>query len=336
MKQKRDDRVGFTLIELLVVIAIIAILVALLLPAVQQAREAARRSQCKNNLKQMGLALHNYHDTHRVFPFGMMNGINAFAVEDPSSAGFGGTNRISWFPMILPFIDQSPLYQEWVTLGLNASSMGTWWDNGRAGRSNTIVPAMLCPSDPGTAKRTVNGFAGNYQLCGGSRAWGPQATTLRQAVVDADNLSPKGMFFPRSRVSIRDITDGASNTLMVSEILIAPDTGTAGTSCTGVGNRDMRGLYWNAVHMGSLFIAERTPNSKAADVIGWGGVGTLTDPYPVTCNYSGNIMSARSMHTGGVHVTMADGGVRFISDNINTVTFQRLGTRAEGEVVDEF
>ena len=96
----------------------------------------------------------------------------------------------------------------------------------------------------------------------------------------------------------------------------------------------MRGLYWNAVHMGALFLAERTPNTKAPDVIGY--AGTKTDQTPVQCSYNGDILSARSMHVGGVQATMADGSVRFITDNINTETFQSLGTISGGEVAGEF
>ncbi|WP_437223087.1 DUF1559 domain-containing protein [Planctomicrobium sp. SH661] len=320
---------GFTLIELLVVIAIIAVLIALLLPAVQQAREAARRSQCKNNQKQLGLALHNYHDVHRVFPFGMMNSFNAYSTED---SVFRGTGRISWFPMVLPFIDQAPLYNTWVTYGQNGTAPNSWWDSNQG--ANSVVSTMLCPSDPGTGKRTYNGFAGNYQLCGGSAAWGNQPGTFNEAILDANGVKPRGMFYPRSSVSMSHVTDGTSNSLMAGEILVAPDSGTAGTGCESWPDPDMRGLYWNAIHMGSLFVALRTPNTKSPDIIGWKAYSTTTSP--ATCAMSGTAMFARSMHTGGVNATMGDGSVRFISDNINTGTYQAIGTISGGEIPGEF
>lgn len=327
MRQKRGDRLqGFTLIELLVVIAIIAILIALLLPAVQQAREAARRTQCRSNQKQLGLALHNYHDVHRVFPPGMFNAYNAWEAEDSQ---LRGSSRVSWFAMILPFIDQAPLYSKWVAEGLNSGSAYNW---GNTGGNKAYVGMMLCPSDPDTGKRPGDGFAGNYQLCGGSQMWGAQVTTFPAAVLDATGATPGGMFYPRSRTSLRDVTDGTSSTLMASEILIVADGGPRANSCNA--DLDFRGLYWNAIHMGVLFVALNTPNTQVEDVIGYAGISTKAAP--VRCDYNNNFLSARSMHTGGVNVTLGDGSVRFISNNINTGTYQSLGTISKGEVISEF
>jgi len=323
----RRGLTGFTLIELLVVVAIIGTLVSLLLPAVQQAREAARRTQCRNHQKQLGLSLLNYHDVHRVFPPGMFNSIDAWSPEDGSSA-FRGISRLGWFTMILPFIDQAPMYSDWVSGGLNSTTQ-VWWGTGKP---NTIVPMMLCPSDPNTGKKTINGFAGNYQVCGGSLPWGNRATAAATPPLDLNDQAPGGMFAPRSRIMIRDVTDGTSNTLLASEILISLDGNDNAPGCSN--KRDMRGLYWNAVHMGTFFQSYRSPNSDARDVIAWGGYSV--DRAPAMCADGGFVLSARSHHVGGVNSTLVDGSVRFISDNINTATFQSLGTRAGGEVVSGF
>ena len=220
MKQRR----GFTLIELLVVIAIIAVLIALLLPAVQQAREAARRSQCKNNFKQIGVALHNYHDTFRVYQPGLYNNINQWST-------LAASERIGWLSALLPYIDQAPLYNQWQT----AFAAGT---NGLAfaGRF-TVLPVLMCPSDPNAGKMSgwTNGFAGNLLLSGGARAWGVQNTAT-----DSAGGTPTGLFYTNSSVAIRDVTDGTSNTIMSSEINLVPDGGATLAGCAD-GN-DPRGL----------------------------------------------------------------------------------------------
>ncbi|WP_437185234.1 DUF1559 domain-containing protein [Planctomicrobium sp. SH668] len=322
----RSTKPGFTLIELLVVIAIIAVLIALLLPAVQQAREAARRSQCKNNLKQIGLALHNYHDVHRVFPFGMMNSISAWGPED---GALGSSGRISWFPMALPYLEQSALYNLWVTQSVASNTFSAWWQSGNA---NKVVQTTLCPSDPYAGKQTGDGFAGNYQLCAGSRPWGNQANAAFTPPLDDLGVTPRGMFYPRSRTAMNHLIDGTTNTLMASEIIIAPDGQDLQPGCSD--RRDMRGLYWNAIHMGSLFQAYRTPNSDAPDIVGW--ATTSLPNAKGACADSGGITTARSQHVGGVNASLADASVRFISNNIDTATYQSLGTCAGGEVVGEF
>ena len=318
MRNVNARRQGFTLIELLVVIAIISILVALLLPAVQQAREAARRSSCKNNLKQLGLALHNYHDTHQAFPIGMMNTISNWG-EDGS---LGASARGGWFSLILPFIEQGPLYDRWAAE--QSSGTANLFFTGR----NLAVPSMRCPSDPNGEKATTNGISGNYLLCGGGYAWG-----LQGEVLDENGNLPTGMFYTRSKVRMRDVTDGTSNTIMASEINIVGDS--EGTVPSGCGARDMRGLYWNFVHMGSLLVTVRPPNSSAGDVMSWGGRTTGFAPIS-SCSNDNGIVTPRSRHTGGAQVAMADGSIRFVSENIDTVLFQNLGTKGGGEVIGEF
>ncbi|MES2791286.1 MAG: DUF1559 domain-containing protein [Planctomycetota bacterium] len=301
---RRDRAQGFTLIELLVVIAIIAVLIALLLPAVQQAREAARRSQCKNNLKQMGLALHNYHDTFNVFT--------------PGAMGYGGVPseiRTCFFQAILPYVEQSALYNQ-----INFS--GTWASTTAYPAYATTnplimtqIPVFMCPTDPNSGKRQVNpyvrGFYANYLTVNGSTAMGDM------------NSVQNGMFYVISSTRMRDITDGTSNTAMMAEIILAPDS-----------VEDARGRVWES-YDGNTFVSTlNTPNSTIPDRFTQAcGTWLPLLPCPGTGSFQ---MAARSAHTGGVHVVLADGGVRFVSSNINTLTWQNLGARNDGQVLGEF
>lgn len=307
---------GFTLIELLVVIAIIAVLIALLLPAVQQAREAARRSQCKNNFKQIGLGLHNYHDNFRVFQPGLYNNINQWGT-------LAASERIGWFAALLPYIDQANMYNKWqaeYATGVNGLNFSL---------RTTTVQVMMCPSDPNAGKMSGfgNGFAANLLLSGGARAWGAQNTAT-----DSAGGTPTGLFYTNSSVSIRDITDGTSNTIMSSEINLFPDGGATPAGCSA--NSDPKGLMWNNVHMASLIITLRPPNSPVADVVGYGCQNAPETP--CTCGLSNGVITPRSRHVGGVHVGLADGSTRFVSSNVDSTVFQNLGTKAGGEVIGDF
>ena len=198
-------RPGFTLIELLVVIAIIAILIALLLPAVQQAREAARRTQCKNNLKQWGLALHNYHDTFTIFPYGHQE-----------EAGVHPTRRRDcWFQRVLPYIEQANMYAAYEAL--DAEYIHQITDQRIIGP----ISGGSCPSDPGTPGRGANGgtsaFQSNYAVSGGvgqamTVAAGTNIITVTNMNVPNARTST-GLFYMNSSTGIRDCTDGTSNTL---------------------------------------------------------------------------------------------------------------------------
>lgn len=301
-------RRAFTLIELLVVIAIIAVLIALLLPAVQQAREAARRSQCKNNLKQIGIALHNYHDTFKLFPPGQFNYLGADLLSPP----YGGS-RACWMQQILPYIDQAPLYAGFAP-GMSTGAYALNW----AGKE-TILPAFMCPSD-GVNPKTLTagattavasqGFHGNYVLCGGSTEFTGNGTTLN------------GMFYPISRTGFNNVTDGSSNTAMGSEILLTQDTG----------SHDLRGRYYNTWEGNVLFSTFLPPNTTTGDRSSYCIAG-IRRP----CASSGNLVQyARSQHVGGAHVLMGDGAVRFVSDNISTTIWNALGSRAGGEPIGDF
>ncbi|MES2790619.1 MAG: DUF1559 domain-containing protein [Planctomycetota bacterium] len=297
-------RKGFTLIELLVVIAIIAVLIALLLPAVQQAREAARRSQCKNNMKQLGLALHNYHDTMNILPYGCH--------ADQSGH--------SWCLYILPYIDQANVYNKWV---FNCNYYG---NNALLRRSPQ--PALMCPSDTAQIWWDQNPLY-NYAVCLGTTNnahtsplngvnWAPGAFD----VTDGSGGSPNFCLnIPGPKTyRLRDMTDGTSNTIFMAEVR------------QGQVNQDIRGLAWYAPFAG--FTTNIGPNSSSPDVMG--GFCNNQPNLGMPCVGGATALSARSRHTGGVHTLLGDGAVRFISNNINLPTWQALSTIQAGEIIGEF
>lgn len=299
-------RHGFTLIELLVVIAIIAILIALLLPAVQQARESARRTQCRNNLKQLGIALHNYHDTFSTFPPG--------AIQD---FGTNAQNEATWISMILPYIDQAPLYNRanWSSCFGCVSAPGT--------PSYEIVspaiPSMACPSDANGGKLALDIYRrGNYAANSGI---GPLHSV---STPDDSTRTFSGPFTMNSKRNIRDFTDGTSNTVIVAELL---------NSTTS----DFRGVMHYPE--GPLYTHDRVPNTSIPDECRTTCVTGSRVPCTGTYTAYNNramIYSSRSQHIGGAHVTLADGTVRFISENISLTTWQAIGTHKNGEVVGDF
>ena len=299
-------RRAFTLIELLVVIAIIAILIALLLPAVQQAREAARRSQCKNNLKQLGLAYHNYHDTHRVLPPG-------YVQETVTHK-----NEATWVVFILPFVDQAPLYNTADFHGPTFGQTTTTSQNFQI--TSTRLPVMTCPSD--TEGNLAFGYLarGNYAASNGI---GPMiAAAGYQSPAPARGAV--GAFNDNSSTKMRDFTDGTSNTVVLSEIR------------KHASGNDIRA----AMHYpeGPFFHHNYTPNSSNVDQSRCPDP-TLDPPCTSTFTaHSNKIMltTARSRHEGGVHVVLADGAVRFISENLDLQTWQDLGVPNDGRVVGEF
>nr|WP_228030294.1 DUF1559 domain-containing protein [Gimesia benthica] len=298
---------GFTLIELLVVIAIIAILIALLLPAVQQAREAARRSQCKNNLKQIGLALHNYHDNFRTFPPGDVRRTYGSGVQSWT------TSQLGWIPRILPFLDQAPLYNKinWeMEHGVSAAP------NNSLRREK--LPVVRCPSDSSRQPSSTYGPT-NYMACRGT---GASSTSNRYGSVFAQN----------SNMRIRDLEDGTSNTMMVSETFASarlcseqPSGGVCPTACTSYTGGAQQGFswMWAQVYESHYYGTVYGPNSSTPDC----GGGSST---------TAALLAARSKHTGGVHVLMADGAVRFGSDSIDNQLWRDLGHPQDGNVLGEW
>ncbi len=346
-------RPGFTLIELLVVIAIIAILIALLLPAVQQAREAARRTQCKNNLKQLGLALHNYHSSLNTFPPSMSHG---------GAASYTGGANWSVLAFLTPYLDQSNVYN---AMNVNFPTYDATFNISAPNRvaAGTIVPSFLCPSDRGTA--IISNVLGvttglgptNYVACNGTGTVGRDGLTTGGTSTNypGSPYQTDGVLYANSRTRIGDITDGTSNTICFSESLLGDRTANGTTlrerafavatpsysystfndaGCTSATTwadgtaRNPKGYSWIHGEIGAAsYNHYYGPNSRNYDCggnaleLGFTAVGWR---------------AARSLHTGGVHVLLADGAVKFVSENIDLTVWRNLSTRSGSEVIGEF
>jgi len=317
---------AFTLIELLVVIAIIAILIALLLPAVQQAREAARRTQCKNHLKQLGLALHNYHDSNQVFP------PSCIATEPGSTCpGYGGP-LISGLTLLLPYMEQGNLYSRYdFNAGQHGSTGGVHGRQVNEVVANTNIPGFLCPSDPNNLVQVTGACVRfpfpaaessggtNYIFCAG---WGT-ASWFPIAVGSQPMTNTVGIFQQNGRLGFRDITDGTSNTLAMGETLWVDHAGNAPGN--GAGGKPS----W------SVGIGTQISFSTS------GGINAFfpcKGPNTTTGAACGGVRAAavQSRHVGGAQITLADGSVRFVSENIDQNTLNSLATRGFGEIVGEF
>ncbi len=310
-------RGGFTLVELLVVIAIIGILVGLLLPAVQAAREAARRMQCSNNLKQLGLALHNYESTFKRFP--AANAGTGCRNSSICPTATTGRSRVSTHVFILPFIEQQPLYQT-INSPLSAPWSGnSYWAN--------QVPTLVCPSDVQFRPITQVAIT-NYSVCGGD------AATLMCSVDELGDgrncKNPRGIFGEFSFFRIASITDGTSNTIAISEHTTPTGARSLGRAATVRGGALDSPAACRAVFANREYIPGIDLNT---DVGARGGrwsdgaalftrFNTMLPPNGPSCmeannHWLGGMYTAASQHTGGVNATMADGSVRFISDSID-------------------
>jgi len=335
--QRRKSR-GFTLIELLVVIAIIAVLIALLLPAVQAAREAARRSQCVNNLKQIGLGMHNYESSNSSLPQGMR-----------------GCCWGSWLIPVLPYVEQQALFNSWNASGNNSGLAGYVDTDFRyAGAANitvtsTRVNAYFCPSDGNNTVTQTIGNLGklvtsqNYVVNFGA------GTMQQQTFTDSgvtwtftgapfgDVGAPKpdiatggGQGATNGAVTFAAITDGLSNTMMTSEVLVGQ----------GGANLDLRGFsHWAYA---ANFSGYRTPNSTKPDWMQSAGycnaapaitTGNNANPPCIGGPNGLVVISARSRHPGGVNVGFCDGSVKFLKNSVNPMTFMAIASSRGGEVV---
>jgi prepilin-type N-terminal cleavage/methylation domain-containing protein/prepilin-type processing-associated H-X9-DG protein len=339
---KKASRRGFTLIELLVVIAIIAVLIGLLLPAVQAAREAARRAQCVNNLKQLGLALHNYHSTVNSFPMGA-----TLSPWDPLPAGAGDTwSGWSAQALLLPYMEQKPIYD----------AINFDWSSERGGLGSRInstaynikVFSFLCPSDTNAGRVNINSYHGSV---------GPTTQQVGQT-------SP-GVFAHVLSYSIADIKDGTSNTLAFSEAIVGDQVATAQTMGNSTGNSSGGGIAVNLFDVtgrqadimkdlqlcSTWFAAPGGQVNNRGNHWGWGTTGPTLFNTVVPPNGGGTVKwgscrmdccvhgvhthytNATSNHSGGVNAAMADGSVKFVKSTIAFPTWWAIGSKSGGETV---
>jgi len=340
LRRQRHCCRGFTLIELLVVIAVIGILVALLLPAVQQAREAARRSQCRNNLKQIGLALHNYYDAHSVFPPGWIQpGNHPHPLSHSSGTHPNGAVRTAnttddfygwgWGAFLLPFLEQTQLYHQ-------TAGSGRTLEQELSGEAvRTLVPVYRCPSDVGprlreaTLDNSSNNTIRNVSLSNYAANNSHASTPEFGQTFFGRNAT--GLFWCQSNVRMRDITDGTSQTIAIGEsAYFRPKSVRSDANRRGA-------KTWVGVRCGGS---------------AWGARDVLAGGH-VPMNHGGSggrrAESYSSEHAGGVHFVFADGSVHFISEHIDyrttnlddnqTVadsTYEHLLSRNDGNPVGEF
>jgi prepilin-type N-terminal cleavage/methylation domain-containing protein len=316
-------RHGVTLVELLVVIAIIATLIALLLPAVQGVREAARRMQCANNLKQVAMALQAHTATHQAFPYGTLDEMSTNVRK-----------RDTWMQQTWPFLEQMSLFQQYTAW------TGEWVMDTPPAIKDAVIVTFVCPADPktpgfgggGPFRSGGYGFQGNYVACAGN-----DYIELSRTHMGYELVKLNGIFYGNSNTPPAAIRDGLSNTLLLSEVRIrgvggrgATDPGPFGDGAWGDG-----GGYWGGgQHAAYGFSTMETPNSTVSDRTYACKKAEPGDPSCVSVGDSyQKLILARSHHVAGVNAALADGATRFVSDLIAPVVWKALATRAGAENV---
>jgi prepilin-type N-terminal cleavage/methylation domain-containing protein/prepilin-type processing-associated H-X9-DG protein len=315
-KQKRISK-AFTLIELLVVIAILAILIGLLLPAVQKVREAGKRMECSNNIKQMAMALHNYHTEHNRFPLANTN-----------------ITFHSWPVFILPYIEQQNIYNQYTIKNQN------WFDPINYKATQTQVKTFICPSSPENQNRPAQdnknpnaaisdytvpgGLTGNFMDFCKNNGIGVPQNTSRSAVLNGQGIG----------TSITEITDGTSNSFLVYESGGRPKHYISG-KVIGEADVDSVKMCQNtSVRNGITSGAAWAGPGGGSPVHGFNKNGTIcSEACVINCT---NNQEAYSFHTGGMNASFADGSVRYINENIRIITFCALVTMAGGEVIPDY
>jgi prepilin-type N-terminal cleavage/methylation domain-containing protein/prepilin-type processing-associated H-X9-DG protein len=330
-------RQGFTLIELLVVIAIIAVLISLLLPAVQSAREAARRAQCINNMKQLGLALHNYHDTNGVFAPGRI-----WAPNSPAGCGYNffQCQDTNWFILMLPQFEQGNLANAFnYTTGSGGPLIGLpvgFFANSTV--MATKIATFQCPSDQDLKFQITPTYVGgllsgpiaskgNYVAAWGNTQWDQSNITVNGNAV----TYLQSAFGHMGNIGIARFTDGTSNSVMMAEIIQGDQY-------------DIRGAIWQSVPGGSHFESRMAPN-KSTDTYASGAFGDqlnqamfcVNKPPTLPCTGGagdrGSYAGARSRHPGGINALLGDGSVRFFKDSVNAQIWIAINSISGGEVI---
>ena len=309
---------GFTLVELLVVIAIIGILIGMLLPAVQAAREAARRAQCVNNMKQLGIGMHNYHGAINCFPPGAINLVG-------NAGGLYDAPRQTFMIHLYPFIEQTSLFNSF-TFTLHGSLYGLpWWGSansiGPTSITSVVLPNLQCPTDPGQINIFIQ--SGNYLSRSNYLGFFGNADVGTSFTKVSPHL-PAAFGFNLS-TKFSDFTDGLSNTMLMSEYLKGGE----------LSSNDPRAMLWTDFAGGSQLYTKQTPNSSSVDLIYPGYCFALPTMNLPCINGNGltDTATARSQHPGGVNVLMGDGSVRKVQDSVDLVVWRGMGSISGGEAI---